>query len=45
MELAEVAYGNAEMENQREVEMIGDRADKSSLTKLPPAGPAADSGN
>jgi len=45
VELAEVAYGNAEMENQREVEMIGDRADKSSLTKLPPAGPAADSGN
>jgi hypothetical protein len=45
VELAEVAYGNARLENQRMVEMIADRADKSLLTKAPAVPPAAESGN
>ena len=45
VELAEVAYGNARLENQRMVEMIADRADKSLLTKAPVVPPAAESGN
>lgn len=39
IELAEVARENAEMEIQRMVGMIADRADQSILVKMPPAPP------
>jgi hypothetical protein len=43
IELAEVARHNAELEIQRYTEMIAERADQSSMTKMPPAAPAKDS--
>ncbi len=39
VELAQVARQNAEIENQRMVEMIANRADQSSMTKMPPPPP------
>jgi len=41
IELAEVARHNAEMEVQRLVEMIADRADESLMAKMPPPPPPA----
>jgi hypothetical protein len=43
IELAEVARHNAELEIQRYTEMIAEKADQSSMTKMPPAPPAKDS--
>jgi chromosome segregation ATPase len=39
VELAEVARRNAELEIQRMVEMISNRADQSTMTKMPPPPP------
>lgn len=42
VQLAEVARRNAELEIQRTVEMIADRADQSAMAKPPPPPPAKD---
>jgi membrane protein involved in colicin uptake len=43
VELAEVTRRNAELEIQRMVEMISNRADQSTLTKMPPPPPPKES--
>jgi len=43
VELAEVGRRNAELEIQRLVQMISDRADQSMMAKMPPAPPAKES--
>jgi hypothetical protein len=43
VELAQVARQNAEMEIQRMVEMIANRADQSMMAKMPPPPPAKES--
>jgi len=40
IELAEVEKGNADLQSERMVEMIANRADKSFMTKLPPPPPS-----
>jgi hypothetical protein len=41
VELAQIARRNAELEIQRYTAMLADRADQSSLTRMPPPAPAA----